>query len=217
MAAVGLRLGLEVELARLLGDALGVNVVFVTRPFPSLLYALTEGEADMVMSGMAITAQRNLSFAFAGPYLMSGKAILTKSATLAAAETASDLDKPDLRLVALADSTSQQFVERRLPQAQLTTTTNYDAAVLQVLDDQADALVADLPACRLAVLRFPEEGLLTLDSPLVVEPIGIALPPDDPLLLNLLENYLNALESTGALEELRRKWLEDGSWIKQLP
>ena len=171
----------------------------------------------MVMSGMAITARRNLSFAFAGPYLMSGKAILTRSATLAAAKTASDLDKPNLRLVALAESTSQRFVERRLPNAQLTTTTNYDAAVLLVLDDEADAMVADLPACRLTVLRFPEEGLLTLDSPLIVEPIGIALPPGDPLLLNLLENYLNALESTGALEELRRKWLEDGSWIKQLP
>ena len=217
MSRDGELIGLEVELARLLGEALGVNVVFVTRPFPSLLDALREGEADMVMSGMAITAQRNLKFAFAGPYLMSGKAILTKSETLAAAETASDLDKPELRLVALAGSTSQRFVERRLPQAQLKTTTNYDSAVLRVLDGHADALVADLPACRLAVLRFPEEGLLTLDSPLIVEPIGIALPASDPLLLNLIENYLNALESTGALGDLRRKWLEDGSWVKLLP
>ena len=108
-------------------------------------------------------------------------------------------------------------MERRLPQAQLTTTTNYDSAVLRVLDGHADALVADLPACRLAVLRFPEEGLLTLDSPLIIEPIGIALPASDPLLLNLIENYLNALESTGALGDLRRKWLEDGSWVKLLP
>jgi len=217
MSRNGLLIGLEVDLARLLGEALGVNVVFVTRPFPALLDALTQGEADIVMSGMAITARRNLRVAFAGPYLMSGKAILTKSKTLAAAKTAADLDKPYVRLVALTDSTSQRFAERMLPSAQLTTTDNYDAAVLRVLDGQADALLADLPACQLAVLRFPEEGLMTLESPLIVEPIGIALPTGDPLLLNLLENYLNALESTGALDELRRKWLEDGSWVKQLP
>ncbi len=217
MSRDGTLIGLEVDLAHLLGAALDVNVVFVTRPFPSLLDALIQGEADMVMSGMAITAERNLRVAFAGPYLMSGKAILTKSKTLAAARTAADLDKEYVRLVALAGSTSQQFAERMLPRAQLTTTRNYDAAVLLILDDETDALLADMPACRLAVLRFPEEGLLTLENPLSVEPIGIALPSGDPLLLNLLGNYLNALESTGALDELRRKWLEDGSWIKQLP
>ena len=50
-----------------------------------------------------------------------------------------------------------------------------------------------------------------------INPIGIALPASDPLLLNLLENYLNALETTGALDELRSKWLEDGSWVGRLP
>lgn len=217
MSRDGELIGFEVDLARLLGESLGVDVVFVTRPFPALLDALTQGEADVVMSGMAITARRNLRVAFAGPYVMSGKAILTKSETLAAAKTAADLDKAKLRFVALAGSTSQRFAERRLPNAQLETTDNYDTAVLRVLDGDADALIADLPACRLTVLRFPEEGLLTLASPLVMEPIGIALPSGDPLLLNLLENYLNALDSTGALEELRRKWLEDGSWVKLLP
>ena len=114
-------------------------------------------------------------------------------------------------------STSARFVEMVLPKAKLTTVDSYDAAVKFVISDKADALVADYPICVLSVLRFPEAGLATLLTPLTIEPIGIALPAHDLLLLNLVQNYLGALQSTGVLESLRQKWMEDGSWLSQLP
>ena len=77
--------------------------------------------------------------------------------------------------------------------------------------------MADYPICVLSVLRHPEQGLATLLSPLTIEPIGIALPANDALLVNLVQNYLNALQGTGALEALRARWFEDASWLDQLP
>jgi polar amino acid transport system substrate-binding protein len=52
-----------------------------------------------------------------------------------------------------------------------------------------------------------------LRRPFTVEPIGIALPPDDPLLVNLIGNYLAALESTGLLEKARAYWFENPAWM----
>ena len=86
-----------------------------------------------------------------------------------------------------------------------------------VIDDKVDALVADYPICVLSVLRYPEAGLSSLLSPLTIEPIGIALPANDPLFINLVQNYLGALQATGVLENLRQRWMEDGSWLTQLP
>jgi polar amino acid transport system substrate-binding protein len=77
--------------------------------------------------------------------------------------------------------------------------------------------VADYPICVLSVLRHPDQGLATLVTSLTIEPIGIALPANDALLVNLVQNYLNALEGTGALEALRARWFEDASWLDQLP
>jgi polar amino acid transport system substrate-binding protein len=54
-------------------------------------------------------------------------------------------------------------------------------------------------------------------TPLTIEPIGIALPADDPLLINLVQNYVTALQLTPAMETLRSKWFDDGSWLAQLP
>ena len=210
-------IGLEVDLAMLLANAMQVTPKLVTKPFPELLGALKSGEVDLVMSGMTITPERNLEVAFVGPYFVSGKSILTKSATLAAIDEAKAIDDSSVSLAALKNSTSQRFVEVFVPKAKLVGVADYDEGVKLVIGGEVDALVADYPICVLSVLRHPEQGLATLASPLTIEPIGIALPANDALLVNLVQNYLNALQGTGVLEVLSARWFEDASWLDQLP
>ena len=69
----------------------------------------------------------------------------------------------------------------------------------------------------LAVWRNPDAGLSAMTNPLTVEPLGIALPAGAPLLLNLVSNYLNTLESTGLLTQFKARWLSEGSWLSELP
>ncbi len=213
----GRLIGYEVELAGMLADAMGVELELVEKPFSQLLPALESGEIDAIMSGMTITTQRNLKVAFIGPYILSGKSILTKSSTLAAIREAGEMNQSTLRLVALEGSTSQSFVQENAPNANLTTTADYDAAVQLVLDDQVDAMVADFPICAISVMRHPNAGLTTLAQPLTLEPIGMALPPGDPLLLNMVQNYFSSLQLTGVLTRLEEKWFKDGSWLIQIP
>lgn len=210
-------IGLDVELAKMLAGAFGVEAKFVVKPFPELLPALKASEVDIVMSGMAITPERSLEVTFVGPYLLTGNSILTNSNTLAAIKNAGEINRANIKLAALESSTSQRFVERNLPEAQLTTTKDYDTAVNMVLNDEVDALVADMSVCMLSMLRYPGKGLATLNQPLALEPSGIAMLPTDPQLKNVVENYINAFEGTGLLEQLRKRWLEDGSWIAALP
>jgi polar amino acid transport system substrate-binding protein len=217
MSRSGQLIGMEVDLANLLASSMQVDLEIVQKPFAQLLPAIDKGEVDLVMSGMTITPERNLRVAFVGPYFVSGKSILTKSKKLAEASEAETINDPSVRLVTLEASTSARFVEMVLPKTKLTTVDSYDTAVKFVIADKADALVADYPICVLSVLRHPEAELATLLSPLTIEPIGIALPANDMLLLNLVQNYLGALQSMGILESLRQKWMEDGSWLAELP
>ena len=213
----GSLMGYEVDLAKLIAKGMNVELKLVQKPFADLLTALEKGEIDAVMSGMTITPERNLRVAFVGPYVVSGKSILTKSSTLAAIDDASDINQSDITLSALKGSTSQRFVEKLLPQAKLTTTDDYAAAVNLVLNDQVNAMVADFPICALTMMRNPNAGLATLAQPLTIEPIGIALPPNDPLLINMMQNYLGALQMAGVLDELEHMWFEDGAWLVRLP
>ncbi len=209
--------GLEVDVARALADAMGVETRLVPLPFAELLPALERGDVDLVISGLTITVERNARVAFAGPYLVSGKSILTRDRDLADSETAAELDDAERTYAALAGSTSERFVHDVLTSAQLRTTPDYDTAVELVRKGEVDALVADFPFCAVTILRFPGEPLDMLPSPLTLEPLGIALPPGDPLFVNLVQNYLNTLRETGLLARLKARWFSDGSWVAELP
>jgi len=85
-----------------------------------------------------------------------------------------------------------------------------------VIDNKVDAFLADDPVCRLATWRNPDAGLLVQHTPLTVEPLGIALPANAPLLVNLVENYLEMLEYTGLLGQYKANWLTNGSWVSEI-
>src|SRR2546425_356044 len=86
-----------------------------------------------------------------------------------------------------------------------------------VLQDNVDAMIADLPACIYAVRRHPDRGLYALVTPLTYEPIGIALSGSDALLVNWTQNWLRELEATGALERTTDRWFKDTAWLGRLP
>jgi polar amino acid transport system substrate-binding protein len=210
-------IGLDADLARYLANAMEVELRFEVMPFPELLPALEGGKVDMVLSGMTMTPKRNLKVAFVGPYYISGKGILTKIQTVASMKAASDMNKPDFTLAALKGSTSQLFAEKVIPRANLMTPNSMDDAVELVIQGKVDALVADYPVCAVSAFRHRGKGLVAGEVRFTVEPLGIALPANDPLLVNWVGNFLQTLEGTGALAKLYERWFKDGSWIEELP
>ena len=162
-----------------------------------------------------MTPLRNTRGAFAGPYFGSGKSVLIKEVNAATLQSTEMMNNPSVTVAALKGSTSQRFVEHFAPKAKLVLTDDYDQAVAMVLEDKVRAMVADFPICNVSVYRYRDKGLTTLKSPLNYEPLGIALPPNDPLLLNWAQNFVTVLLNSGDLSLLQRKWFEDASWVPQ--
>lgn len=207
----GAIIGMEPDLARFIAGSMGVKLSLQAMAFKDLLPALESGNIDMILSGMTITAKRNRKVAFIGPYFISGKGILTSVAALASIQRPSDVDKQKFKVTALAGSTSEEFVKTVLTKVQYIPATDYKAAVAMVLDGRADFMLADHPICVASVLRYPEK-LFTIVSPFTYEPIGVGLPPNDPLFVNLVENCFRTLKASGELENLREKWFRKGEW-----
>ncbi|MFC2088725.1 transporter substrate-binding domain-containing protein [Calditrichota bacterium] len=213
----GKLMGYEIELTKILADAMKVKLTFVEKPFAELLPALEKGELDAIMSGMTITPERNLRVAFAGPYIVSGKSILAKAKRISDLDEMGEINRPVIKAVVLEGTTSQKYVENFAPNVKLTTVSDYESGVELVLTNKVDVMVADYPICVISILRHPDEGLATLEEPLTIEPIGMALPANDFLLHNMIRNYLNALNMVGVLADLEKKWFDDGSWLIRLP
>lgn len=212
----GSPIGFDVELAEILSQSLDLKLKIVELPFHELLPGLTNGSIDLVISGMTITPQRNINASFVGPYMISGKSIITKSRNLALADESEDINQKELKIVALKGTTSEKFSKTYLDMANLILVEKYEAGIDLLLKDQADLMIADYPTCVLAQIKYPDAGFVTLNEPLTIEPIGIALPPNTPQLTNLLENYLKSLEIAGALAEMEDFWFNNPGWLQEV-
>ena len=212
MSKTGELMGFEIDLANALATNMGVKLKLVEMPFSELMDALKSNKIDAIMSGMTITPERNLVALFAGPYTISGKAILTKSDKVAVFNADTSMAKK-YKIVCLKGSTSEEFVKTVMAKQQLIAVSNYDEGVNMVINDQADAMVADKPICVLSIMKYPGKDLVTTEQPLTVEPIGMALPAGDPQFLNLVSNYISTLQISGTLAALEQKWFKNGSWM----
>jgi polar amino acid transport system substrate-binding protein len=184
--------------------------------FSDLLPAVQRGDVDMVLSGLTMTPQRNLHVAFVGPYLVSGMSILTKKETMAKLRKAEELDTAKVTLAALRGSTAEKFAQEHVPKAKLVLTDTLDDGVALVRKGKVDALLADHPFCMVTVYRYKNEHLETLENPFTFEPLGIALPPNDPLLVNWTQNTLADLDDSGDILDIMYKWFEEDTWVEQL-
>lgn len=206
-------IGYEVDLAKALAKNMGVKLTLVQLPFAELIGAVKSGKVDAVMSGMTMTPERNLEVLFAGPYTISGKTILTKAKLIDEISAATTIAEKKYKLVSLKGSTSSEFVKEVFPKQELVTVDSYNDGVTLLLNGKADALVADKPICVMTLMKNQGKDLVISDKPLSLEPIGMALPSDDPQFLNLVQNYIASLQLSGALEALEKKWFQDGSWM----
>jgi len=209
-------IGLDADLAEMIADAMGVKLNVHKMAFAVLLPALEAGSIDMIISNMTMTPDRNLKAAFVGPYLTSGKGLLTKRSTLAQAMKLEDLNSPQFTFVALKGSTSEAVTRKGAPQAKLLTVATENEGVRMVIDGKADGMLADYPICVVAAYRNQGSGLIPVKAPITYEPIGIAVPKGDPQLINWLQNFVNSVEKAGYMKDLGEKWFAKPTWIDQL-
>jgi polar amino acid transport system substrate-binding protein len=210
-------IGFDVDLAKALAEAMQVDLEIVEIPFGDLLAGLTAGKADMVISGMTITPERTRQVSFIGPYTLSGKSLLTTAGIKGVVKDSTEFNNSEIRVVALKNSTSESFVQRNLPEADLQTISNYNEGIQMLLTGRIDAMVADVPILKLSMLRYPDAGLGMIEPPLSIEPIGIAIPSNDAQFENLVRNYMFSFDRSGLTTRLYEKWFENNSWIATLP
>ena len=215
--AAGELVGLDVDLARALAESMDVELVLVERPFATLLDRLERGEVDLVISSLTITPARNARVAFAGPYLISGSALITRAGLAGELDRIGRLDSAERTWAALDNSTGKELIVEAFPLARFVAVEDQEAALPRIAAGEVDGLVADLPFVEYALLRHPELELATLPAPFTTEPLGVALPADSPLFANLVQNYLNTLEYTGRLMQMKARWMSEGDWLGEMP
>ena len=111
-------IGFELDVGRKLAEDMGVEVEFVPTAWDGIIPALVSGNFDVIISGMTVTPERNLTVNFTDPYAFSGMAILANRELTEGFEF-DDFNSPEVTFAARRGATPAVAIADMFPEAEL--------------------------------------------------------------------------------------------------
>ena len=208
-------IGFELDVGRKLAEDMGVEVEFVPTAWDGIIPALVSGNFDVIISGMSVTAQRNLTINFTNPYAYSGLAILVNK-ELTDGMSRNDLNSPDVTFTARRGATPATVIAKAFPEANLLLFDEDGASTQEVLNGNAHATMASQPTPNREAGRNPET-LAVMEGELF-DPRGEAfgLRKGDPDAMNYFNNWIAQQWRSGWLKERHNYWFVTEDWADQV-
>ena len=195
--------GFDVDVAKAIGDKLGVEVEFVDTAFSGLIPGLKSNKYDLIMSAMTITEKREKAVDFTDQYFNAGQvvAVMDDNNNIKSIEdlngkkvgvqlgTTGDLEVSEM------DNIGEVKRYDKIPQA-----------FIDLKNGRINAVVNDLPVTAAYIMKHPEVKIV--GEPFTTEHYGIAARPGDEELLKKINGALKEVKEDGTYDEVYNKWFK---------
>ena len=205
--ASGAYSGFDVDMAKALGEALGVEVAFKPTTWPTLAHDLQMGAFDIAMGGVSVTLDRQKIGFFSQPYLRDGKTPIARCADRSKFETLDEIDRPGVRVIVNPGGTNERFDRAHLREATIVVEPDNTAIFDTLAAGGADVMITDASETRLQQTLHP--GALCAvhpDRPFDFAEKAYWMAPD-PALAAFVDQWLHMMKEDGAFDALAAKWL----------
>lgn len=199
--------GLSVDFIRDFGNAYDYDVEIQNTGWDGLIPSLQTGKADLVISSMTITPEREEAVDFSDPYARAQLAILANSES--GISSIEDLDQPDKTVAVKTGSTGDVYATKNLKNARITRLTDESACVTEVVQGKADGFLYD----QLTIYRNQQANPSTTTAVFIPfqdpEYWGIAVAPGNEELLDQLNAFIAQSKENGEFNRLTETYLPE--------
>ena len=209
--------GLDVDLAKLVADYLGVKVKFIMPElYKDQIPKLLAGESDIIIAAMTRTVERGLKVNFTDPYFeVSQAALVDRGMAAPEANSYFDLvDIPGIRIGVKADTTIERFARELFHTDAIKTYPDHPQAVDALLKGQVDATVHDSPFVQVWSRTHPDlaRRIKSLLAPVTKEYYGFAIRKGDPEFLSWLNLFITQVKIDGTMDLLKHRYFVEMQW-----
>ncbi|HHX29029.1 MAG: basic amino acid ABC transporter substrate-binding protein [Bacillota bacterium] len=202
--------GFDVDLIKAIGEASGFDVEYKNIDWNSLIPALQNKEADLIVSGMTVTDERALEVTFSDPYFTSGQAwAVPKNSPI---KQLSDLSGKSIavQINTTADYAAQTLHEKFTGENQkginIKRLKNAADVFNELKTGAVDAIICDLPVIQEYLKNNPEDEILIPEPAFTVEYYGIAMRKADKEIHDLVNKGLAKIKADGTYDEIYEKY-----------
>lgn len=196
--------GFDVELAYLMAQEMGMELVIEDMYFDGLLAALDQGTVDFVMAAMTINDERKEAALFSTPYFNASQAVVVLE-DYEGIQTVEDIaDKK----VATQDGTTGYFMALDTFGCDASNVAAFKAStdcVLELTSGRADCIIIDDSVAQNFLQNF--DGLKIVEGlEMPLEEYGIAVKLGNEELLEKINAALQTLVDNGTYDEIYAKY-----------
>ncbi|NTG48232.1 transporter substrate-binding domain-containing protein [Agrobacterium rhizogenes] len=196
--------GFDVDVAKKLGEMLGVEVSLVQVSSADRVPFLATGKADIVLGALTRTADRAKVIDFSLP--IQTEAISALVAKDKPYQTMDDLNSADVHLVEVRGTTPVDFVKDRLPKAQVTLFDNYPDAVRAFEQGRGDAIVDVVDYLGAYTKNYSAETRVITDKSASIDYDCIGLAQGNTALKSWVNVALYQLQTNGFMKQTYKQW-----------
>ncbi len=198
--------GIDVEVAGLIAEKLGLELEVSDMEFDSIIAAVKQGKADIGMAGITITEERKKNVAFSDTYTKATQMIIVQEGSA----IASPDDLKDVKIGVQTGTTGDLYVSDLSEDGvEVMQFSKGIDAVIALTQGKVDAVVIDGEPAKVFVEG--NEGLVLLDEAFTEEEYAIAVAPENEELLEQINTALAELEESGELQAVVDKYISSDS------
>lgn len=194
--------GIDIDLAQLVADHLGVKLEVLDMDFNLLVDSLKSGKGQMIAAGMSVTEERATQIDFSVPYAQDGQCLMVPVGSTVS--TVEDLE--GLTVCVQEATTGHIFATQELGLDPLAFKNAVDCAAT-IMGGRADAAILDRTTI-LTLVSANSDKLMLAGEPLTEEEYVLGIAKGNEDFQAIVNEVLQAAIDNGTLDDLMQKHLE---------
>ncbi|TCR68888.1 transporter substrate-binding domain-containing protein [Bosea sp. BK604] len=199
--------GIDIEMAKSLAKAIGVEPRFVRTKWAELIADFTGGKCDVAMGGIGVTLERQKRVFYSTPALATGKVPLARCSDKEKFQSVADIDKAGVTAIANPGGTNERFARTNFKQAKIQLHGDNVTIFDEILAGRADVFVTEAIEATVQEKLKPGLCAINVDKPLTFIEIGYLLPRGDVVFKAFVDQWLHLAKQTGEYKRYYDQYL----------
>jgi cyclohexadienyl dehydratase len=199
--------GLDVDIAQAMAKSLGVEAKFVKTSWPKLMDDFVE-KCDLAVGGISVTLDRQKRAFFSEPYMVNGKAPITRCENVGKFQTIADIDKPGVTVIENPGGSNERFARANFKQAKIVIFDDNTKIFDEILNRRADVMISE--SVEAVVQQRLRPGLCAVNptKPLQYGEMAYLLPRGDIVLKAWVDQWMHLAKANGEYDRIVEAWLK---------
>ena len=206
-------IGIDPDIAQVIADKLGLELVIDNIDFDAALLAVQEGRADVMLAGMSYSEERDLVMDFSDTYATGYQVIIVREDDDRIAGGNDDLMLvdadgnviEDVQIGVQRGTTGELYCQDSYGVDKVTSLDNGSVAVQALLNGQVDCVVIDIGPAEEYVEANP--GLKIVEGAYTIEDYCVGVSEGNTALLEAVNKALNEMIDDGTVDEIMNQYI----------